>query len=178
MARGDRHKCKCCQKLFRPDPCTRRDQRYCSAPRCRRTSKVRQPSSSAQRARLRGARHARSKHCGVARAPARRNRPTRYRALEARPSRLRGERDHCKMVAIPTLADEDAKRPNRERESLVVEQSGKVNRIKAALTKLGIRNFNPPRRRPIASKTCVELFFVPIEGFRASRVVEGLACTG
>ena len=30
---------------------------------------------------------------------------------------LRGERDHCKMVAIPTTEDEDAKRPNRERES-------------------------------------------------------------
>ena len=29
---------------------------------------------------------------------------------------LRGERDHCKMVAIPTIEDEDAKRPNRERE--------------------------------------------------------------
>src|SRR5882724_9568790 len=28
---------------------------------------------------------------------------------------LRGERDHCKMVAIPTIKDEDAKRPNRER---------------------------------------------------------------
>ena len=28
---------------------------------------------------------------------------------------LRGERDHCKMVAIPTAKDEDAKRPNRER---------------------------------------------------------------
>jgi len=25
---------------------------------------------------------------------------------------LRGERDHCKMVAIPTINDEDAKRPN------------------------------------------------------------------
>ena len=34
---------------------------------------------------------------------------------------LRGERDHCKMVAIPTIAEEDAKRPNRERESLVGE---------------------------------------------------------
>ena len=32
---------------------------------------------------------------------------------------LRGERDHCKMVAIPTIKDEDGKRPNRERESLV-----------------------------------------------------------
>src|SRR5438552_10169967 len=28
---------------------------------------------------------------------------------------LRGERNHCKVVAIPTLKDEDAKRPSRER---------------------------------------------------------------
>ena len=33
---------------------------------------------------------------------------------------LRGERDHCKMVAIPTVKDEDAKRPNREREAIAV----------------------------------------------------------
>src|SRR5437016_10234548 len=31
---------------------------------------------------------------------------------------LRGEPDHCHMAAIPTLAEEDAKRPNREREGL------------------------------------------------------------
>ena len=36
---------------------------------------------------------------------------------------LRGERNHCKVVAIPTLKDEDAKRPSRERESLVGEQN-------------------------------------------------------
>src|SRR5437588_5823221 len=46
---------------------------------------------------------------------------------------LRGERDHCKMVAIPTIRDEDAKRPNRERETLVREQTRIVNRMKAAL---------------------------------------------
>jgi hypothetical protein len=40
MARGRRRKCKCCLKLFRPDPCNRRHQRYCSAPRCRRASKI------------------------------------------------------------------------------------------------------------------------------------------
>ena len=40
---------------------------------------------------------------------------------------LRGERDHCKMVAIPTIKDEDGKRPNRERESLVGEQSRIIN---------------------------------------------------
>jgi transposase len=46
------------------------------------------------------------------------------------------------MVAIPTIKDEDAKRPNRERESLVGEQSRIVNRMKAALIRLGIRGFN------------------------------------
>jgi len=29
---------------------------------------------------------------------------------------LRGERGHCSMVRVPTIAEEDAKRPNRERE--------------------------------------------------------------
>jgi transposase len=60
---------------------------------------------------------------------------------------LRGERDHCKMVAIPTMAEEDAKRPNRERESLVGEQTRIVNRMKAALVRLGIRNFNPKLKK-------------------------------
>ena len=32
---------------------------------------------------------------------------------------LRGEPNHCSMVPIPSLEEEDAKRPNRERESLV-----------------------------------------------------------
>src|SRR6202521_2814096 len=40
---------------------------------------------------------------------------------------LRGERDHCKMVAIPTTKDEDAKRPNREHDSLIGERSRQPN---------------------------------------------------
>src|SRR6202165_5022694 len=60
---------------------------------------------------------------------------------------LRGERDHCKMVAIPTTKDEDAKRPNRERESLVGEQTRIVNRMKATLIRLGIRAFNPQLKK-------------------------------
>src|SRR6202158_1786695 len=63
------------------------------------------------------------------------------------PGWLRGERDHCKMVAIPTTKDEDAKRPNRERESLVGEQTRIVNRMKAALIRLGIRGFNPKLKK-------------------------------
>jgi len=84
---------------------------------------------------------------------------------------LRGERDHCKMVAIPTIKDEDAKRPHRERESLVGEQTRIVNRMKAALVRLGIRGFNPklkkaagrledlrtPEDEPIPPNTLAEL---------------------
>src|ERR1700757_2988488 len=84
---------------------------------------------------------------------------------------LRGERDHCKMVAIPTIKDEDAKRPHREHESLVGEQSRIVNRMKAALIRLGMRGFNPklkkaaerldglrtPEGEPIPPNTLAEL---------------------
>ena len=84
---------------------------------------------------------------------------------------LRGERNHCKMVAIPTIKDEDAKRPNREHESLIGEQSRIVNRMKAALIRLGIRGFNPklkkaaerldglrtPEGEPIPPNTLAEL---------------------
>jgi len=62
---------------------------------------------------------------------------------------LRGERDHCKMVAIPTTQDEDAKRPNREHESLVGEQSRIVNRMKATLIRFGIRGFNPKLKKAV-----------------------------
>lgn len=60
---------------------------------------------------------------------------------------LRGERGHCSMVAIPTLEQEDAKRPSRERENLVGEQTRIVNRMKAALVRLGIRGFKPELRK-------------------------------
>jgi len=84
---------------------------------------------------------------------------------------LRGERDHCKIVAIPTIKDEDAKRPSRERESLVGEQNRIINRMKATLIRLGIRGFNPklkkaaerleglrtPEGEPIPPNTLAEL---------------------
>jgi transposase len=84
---------------------------------------------------------------------------------------LRGERDHCKLAAVPTSAEEDAKRPHRERETLVGEQTTIINRIKATLARLGIRNFNPklkkaperienvrtPEGEPIPPNTLAEL---------------------
>jgi transposase len=60
---------------------------------------------------------------------------------------LRGEKRHCSIVAIPTVAEEDARRPNRERENLVTERTRIVNRMKATLTRFGIRNFKPVLRK-------------------------------
>ena len=60
---------------------------------------------------------------------------------------LRGEPDHCHMVAIPPLEEEDARRPNRERENLIGERTRIVNRMKACLARLGIRNFKPTLRK-------------------------------
>jgi transposase len=63
---------------------------------------------------------------------------------------LRGERHHCSMVAVPTLEEEDAKRPSREREKLVDERTRIGNRIKATLVRLGIRGFKPTLRTAAA----------------------------
>jgi transposase len=60
---------------------------------------------------------------------------------------VRGESDHCHMAAIPTLEEEDAKRPNRERENLVGERTRIVNRMKGRLARLGIRNFKTTLRQ-------------------------------
>ena len=45
------------------------------------------------------------------------------------------------------MKDEDAKRPNREHDSLIGERSRIVNRMKAALVRLGIRGYNPQLKR-------------------------------
>jgi transposase len=84
---------------------------------------------------------------------------------------LRGERDHCKMVAIPTTKDEDCQAAQPRAQSLVGEQTRIVNRMKAALIRLGIRGFNPklkkaarrledlrtPEGEPIPPNTLAEL---------------------
>ena len=57
---------------------------------------------------------------------------------------LRGEpRPAAKWCAIPTLEEEDARRPTRERESMICERTRIINRMKAALIRLGIRGFKP-----------------------------------
>src|SRR5215210_4812377 len=60
---------------------------------------------------------------------------------------LRGEKRHCSMAAIPTIEDEDAKRPSREHEKLVGDRTRLVNRMKAMLARFGIRTFKPTLRK-------------------------------
>jgi transposase len=60
---------------------------------------------------------------------------------------LRGERGHCSMAAIPTVEEEDAKRPNREHASLVGERTRIVNRMKSTLARLGVRGFKSTLRK-------------------------------
>jgi transposase len=59
---------------------------------------------------------------------------------------LRGEKKHCSMAEIPSLEEEDAKRPHREREQFVHRRTGCINRMKATLVRLGIRGLNPKLR--------------------------------
>jgi hypothetical protein len=51
------------------------------------------------------------------------------------------------MVVIPTMEEEAARRPSRERESLVNERSRITNRMKSALARLGIRGYKPHLRK-------------------------------
>src|SRR5947199_1023013 len=60
---------------------------------------------------------------------------------------LRGEKRHCSMVAIPTIEEEDARRPNRERRNLVIEQTRIINQVKAIFTRFGIRTLRPTLRK-------------------------------
>src|SRR5262245_289690 len=73
---------------------------------------------------------------------------------------LRGERRHCSMVAIPSVEEEDARRPNRERGNLVTEQTRVVNQIKAILTRFGIRGFKPSLRKAEQDHACRDYWFI------------------
>ena len=75
---------------------------------------------------------------------------------------LRGAPRHCSMARIPTLEEEDTKRPNRARENLVSERTRIINRLQSALARLGIRVLSQPRaglprRRPGAPERLARL---------------------
>jgi transposase len=51
------------------------------------------------------------------------------------------------MVVVPTIEEEDTRRPSRERENLIGERTRIINRMKSVLTWLGIRGFKPELRK-------------------------------
>lgn len=57
-----------------------------------------------------------------------------------------GDRGACRMVRVPSVSEEDAKRAHREREGLIGERVRHVNRIKALLALHGVTGFEPLRR--------------------------------
>ena len=58
----------------------------------------------------------------------------------------RGEMQVCRVVHVPSPAQEDARRRSRERARLVVERGQHVSRIKGLLMTQGIRDVEPTRR--------------------------------
>ena len=59
----------------------------------------------------------------------------------------RGERHVCSVVRVPTIEEEDARRSHRERQRLIRERTGHINRIKGLLFGQGIRGIEPKLRR-------------------------------
>jgi transposase len=59
---------------------------------------------------------------------------------------LRGEPRVCSMVPVPSVEDEDARRPGRERQDLLKVRLAIENRIGSLLMTLGIRGYAPARR--------------------------------
>jgi transposase len=59
---------------------------------------------------------------------------------------LRGEPRVVRIVRVPSVEQEDARRGSRERDRLVKEQTAHTNRIKALLRLLGMAVGNPRRR--------------------------------
>jgi transposase len=57
----------------------------------------------------------------------------------------RGETQVCRVVHVPSPAQEDARRRSRERARLVVERGQHTSRIKGLLMTQGIRDFEPTR---------------------------------
>jgi transposase len=54
-----------------------------------------------------------------------------------------GDRLACRVVHVPSVAQEDDRRPGRERDRLVMERVGHVNRIKGLLHGQGVRDALP-----------------------------------
>jgi transposase len=86
---------------------------------------------------------------------------------------VRGERDACRVVVVPTPEEEDAKRPHREYERLVKERTSHGNRVKGLLFAQGVRDFDPTA--PDRLKRLAELSIPPKLKAELSRECRRLA---
>ena len=59
---------------------------------------------------------------------------------------LRGEPRVCSMVPIPSEAEEDGRRPSRERQDLIRERLALTNKIDGVLATLGVDGYRPLHR--------------------------------
>jgi transposase len=59
----------------------------------------------------------------------------------------RGERHVCSVVRVPSIEEEDARRSHRQRQRLIRERTGHINRIKGLLFAQGIRGIEPKLQR-------------------------------
>jgi transposase len=67
---------------------------------------------------------------------------------------LRGETRECRVVRVPSAAEEDAKRPGRERQALIEERVRHVNRVKSLCATQGVTGYEPmlaTRREKLAA---------------------------
>ena len=71
---------------------------------------------------------------------------------------LRGEEHYCRMVAVPTDEQQDARRMSRERKRLAKAQTKLLNQLKAMFTELGIHDFNPGLKK---APECLEELRAP-----------------
>ena len=68
----------------------------------------------------------------------------------------RGDHHVCAVVRVPSVEEEDARRSHRERQRLIRERTGHINRIKGLLFGQGIRGIEPKlRQTPIDFSTLV-----------------------
>jgi transposase len=93
------------------------------------------------------------------------------RLLRAIIGYARGDSESCRIVYVPSVDQEDVRRTNRERERLVRERTGHINRIRALLTTQGVRvarikdgkwaerlhQLRTGDGRPLPPKLCAEL---------------------
>lgn len=90
-----------------------------------------------------------------------------------------GERHRCRMVVVPSAAQEDARRPGRERQRLMSERTAQSNRIVGLLATRGVYGYRPlqaDRWEQLAALRCAD--GQPLPAVLHEEIVRGLERLG